>query len=358
MATGVLPKQMLHELTRVGNISGISENYLNPASIDLPLSEEAYRVEGVSLPGHGMKVRDMFASLGAVPHDLQHPLEAGVSYLIRIEGGWHLPSSVYGYVNPKSSTGRIFTLSRVIADNVDMYDALVGTGWEGEMWVLVRPEKFPIRVHPGIALSQVRLFDGKGFLDELATELAIKEHGLLFTEKGKKLVHPRNHADSLFLTLAVKGMMGWECRGTTKVLDLAKIGAHDPLDFFVPIKARDGMYRLRKDGCYILTTKERVMVPPDYSAELRAIDPRFGEFRSHAAGFIDPGWGWGKHGEVCGRPITLELTMFEDFIVADGQNIARIRYERMKETPEVLYDSAASNYTVQQRAKLAKFFKS
>ena len=99
------------------------------------------------------------------------------------------------------------------------------------------------------------------------------------------------------------------------------------------------------------------MVPPNLSAELRAIDPRLGEFRSHAAGYIDPGWGYGENGEAYGRPITLEVIPQEDMLVRDGQTIARIRYEYMKEVPETAYDAAASNYSDQYTARLSKHFK-
>ena len=165
------------------------------------------------------------------------------------------------------------------------------------------------------------------------------------------------HADSFLLTLHVGALTGWECRGTRKVLDLSKKNFYEPEDFFKPIEASCGKYILRKGGFYILTTRERVMVPPLLSAELRAIDPRLGEFRSHAAGYIDPGWGFGKNGEECGRPITLEVIPQEDMLVRDGQTIARIRYEYMKEVPETVYDAAASNYVDQQTARLSKHFK-
>ncbi len=322
--TGVLPQQMLQELCDWGNITGIPEEYLNPASIDLPLADEAYRLENIFLPLKGEKVRSLFSLVGATPHNFDNPLEVGVPYLIRVEGKWELPSMVYGYANPKSSTGRDGFFCRSIADNVDMYDALTGTCWAGEQWVLARPDYFPVLVHPGLALSQVRLFDGKSFLDDLHTEHATRKHGLIFDKHGRRVPFPetRRHADSFLLTLDLRGM---------KLV-------------------------LRKGRFYILQTNEPILVPPYLSAELRAIDPRLGEFRSHAAGYIDPGWGYGKKGEGCGRPITLEVIPQEDMLVRHGQVIARIRFERMKEEPVVPYDAATSNYTDQRTARLSKHF--
>ena len=48
--TGVLPKQTLRELFDPHFIGAIDEKYLNPASIDLPLSAEAYRLVSAFLP--------------------------------------------------------------------------------------------------------------------------------------------------------------------------------------------------------------------------------------------------------------------------------------------------------------------
>lgn len=358
--TGVLPMQTLKRLFQSGHIGGVDDRYINPASVDLPLSDEAYRLESTFLTLDGEKVRDIIPLVGGTKHDLRSPLEVGVSYLVKIAGAYELPANVYGYVNPKSSTGRTNLFCRVVADRVPLYDALITEGFTGEVWVLIRADSFPVLLSPGQAVSQLRLFNGKTFLDPLELNLAIKEHGLLFHPQSGKIgeQNVRRHADSLLLTLRVApGETGFECRGSGRVLDFSKLNHYNPLDFFSPIRVDSDRMTLRKGDFYILTTDERVMVPPSLSAELRAIDPRFGEFRSHAAGYIDPGWGYGKDGSACGRPITLEVTPHETMMVRHGQIIARIRYEAMKEVPDVSYDEAASNYTIQEGPKLSKHFK-
>ena len=120
---------------------------------------------------------------------------------------------------------------------------------------------------------------------------------------------------------------------------------------------RSGILKLRKGSAYILATRERVMVPPAFSAELRATDPQFGEFRVHSAGYIDPGWGYGVDGTTCGRPITLELTAHEDLYLLSGQNVACIQYEHMLQPPDVPYDLGDPSYSGEDGVALAKFFK-
>lgn len=354
--TGVLPKHMLDTLLGTF-ITGVGQQYLNPASIDMPLSGEAYRLESIFLPRVGRPVRELLPNVGATVHDLRNPLEVGVPYLIKLDGSWSMPASAYGYANPKSSTGRVNLLCRVVADGIAMYDHLE-KGWHGECWVLVRADSFPILLAPGLALVQMRIFSGKSFLSQLETDTAVKKHGLLFTERMHKIPSKGMgmHADSIYLTLDVGERFGFECRGSKKVLDFSKIGTHDPLDFFEPIHAPKGAYKLRRDSFYILSTLERVMVPPYLSAELRSIDVRLGEFRSHAAGYIDSGWGFGQDGSTCGRPITLEVIPYEDMLVQHGQTIARVRYEKMQEPPEIPYDAAGSNYVLQEGPRLSKHF--
>ncbi len=356
---GVLPKQVLRSLFKKGYITGVDEKYINPASIDLPLSEEAYRLESIFLPLHGEKVRDLLPMVGARPHSLAEPLEVGVPYLIRVSGAWKLPDNVYGYANPKSSSGRLGFFCRVVADRVDRYDSLIDSGWGGEMWILARTDYFPVIVSPGLAIAQVRLIEGRAILDRKQSEAEIKKEGLVFDSSSKKILpnQIRWQTNSLMLTLQVDKTMGWECRGTHKILNLGNIGHYKPNDFFKAVRPTKNGYLLRKRNFYIFSTKENVSVPPHLSAELRAIDPRLGEFRSHAAGYIDPGWGYGKTGNVHGRPITLEVIPQEDMLVRDGQTIARIRYEYMKDVPETIYDVAKSNYVNQQSAKLSKHFK-
>lgn len=361
---GVLPIQKIEELFENKNITGIDLSYINPASIDLPLSTEAYRLEGTFLPKRDEKIRKIlsYSSVSAKPHDLKNPLEVGVSYIIRLEGKITLPKNIYGYINPKSSTGRINLFCRVVADNVPFYDTVAPAGWSGEMWLLVRADSFAVVVTPGQALSQLRLFDQYTVLDFDEMKVALSQNKLLWRPTGSPYKQSEVHIDndgSLLLTLDLSSKLaGYECKNPSKILDISNTYHYKVEDFFTPAHVEKGSITLHKGRFYILSTKESVMVPPELSAEVRPIDVRFGEFRTHAAGYVDPGWGWGKKGEGKGAPITLEIIPYEDVIIREGQIIGRIRYEKMKEVPRIGYDaSSKSHYTKQKAAKLSKHFK-
>lgn len=356
---GVLPAQTLRELIRIGVLDEIDPKYVNPASVDLPLSETAYRLDRTPQLRAGENVRDAIERCNGRPHDLRHPLELNIPYAIKVRGKHRLLENLYGYANPKSTTGRLNLFCRTLADGVEMYDAMTPPGWSGEIWILAKARSFPIVLSPGHALSQLRIFDGKSFLNETEMNMAIHEHGLIFDGDGNR-IPLRKHADSVFLSLHVReNTTGWECRGTQKILDygrFGKAGSYEPGEFFSPINVRDGWFEAQEGCFYILSTRESVMVPPHLSAELRPIDPRLGDLRNHAAGYIDPGWGWGD-GTLRGRPITLEVTPFENCEFFDGRIIGRMRYEHMCEPPVAHYDDKpGSNYTRQMGPQLAKQF--
>lgn len=74
---GVLPAQTIREMIRLGFIEGIDEKFINPASLDMPVSDEAYRLEKTFMPQPGETIRAMLSWAGATPHDLKAPLEVG-----------------------------------------------------------------------------------------------------------------------------------------------------------------------------------------------------------------------------------------------------------------------------------------
>lgn len=360
---GAIPYQTIHEMIKAGFIEGAAKPNVRPASLDLSVSDEAYIVDGIFQPRCGETVRQVLAQVVKKTHSLSKPLQTGEMYIVRLNEKMELPSSVYGFCNPKSTSGRNDVHVRVIADGVPRYDALTPSGWRGELWMSIIPKTFPIKLSPGQTLAQLRLFNSDTRLDELELEIALKEHRLIWDqEKGAPLMYEdikvRDNDHSIILTLDLRGdIVGYEGVATTDAIDLSKVGHFDPKKFFKPVYAKKGYVNLKKNKFYILSTLEAVRVPPSLACEMVSMDERSGEFRSHYAGFIDPGWGWGKKGEGKGRPLTLEVRPFEDLMIRHGQPIAKIRFERVAELPGLFYDATSSNYIQQSGPKLSKYFK-
>ncbi|MFH1585003.1 MAG: 2'-deoxycytidine 5'-triphosphate deaminase [Patescibacteria group bacterium] len=361
---GVLSYQELREMQERGVLSGFSEKSFQPASVDLSITEEAYRLKGNILPQRGESVREMLVHAVRFPHDLSQPLEVGASYLCKIREGVRLPGSLYAYANPKSSTGRNDIQARLVADGVARFDTLP-RGFSGELWLLLSTRHFLLRLTPGDRLLQIRLFTGDARVGKEELEGVDEAFRLLWTPtaehvplKERKL---SDHDGSILMTLDLKSgeVAGFQAKypGTTPLLEFNKTD-HNWEDFFEPIQCpADGALVLEKGIFYIFYTQEWLRVPPSYAAEMVAMDARSGEFRSHYAGFIDPGWGYGTNGEEKGWPLVLEARPFDDnLIVRHEQPICKLVYERIRSVPELVYGQTGAHYTRQKGAMLSKHF--
>ncbi len=360
---GALPSQMILELLDAGFITGAQEANVRPSSLDLTVSDEIYIVEGIFQPKKKETVRQVLEQIKRKKHSLDKPLEREKMYMIRLNEKLDLPESVYAYCNPKSTSGRIDAHVRLLADGVSRYDS-VNPGFKGELWISIVPKTFSIKLYEGVSLNQLRFFNTDTRLNDFELEVAMKKFKLLWSPKRNEAydytrdIRIRDNDGSLVLTLDLDGdVVGYEGLPSAHTVDLSKINFYDFKKFFKPVKKKGNYVYLKKGSFYILSTYERVRVPPDLACEMVPMDERSGEFRSHYAGFIDPGWGWGSDGEGKGRQLTLEVRPFEDLIVRQQQPIGKIKFERVAELPQASYDEIGSNYIKQSGPKLAKHFK-
>jgi len=135
---------------------------------------------------------------------------------------------------------------------------------------------------------------------------------------------------------------------------------YDPFDFWEPIRFhKDSSLILDPDEFYILMTKEKIAVPPEFAAEMLPYDTRAGEFRVHYAGFFDPGFGWDAHNRRVGSSRgVLEVRSHEvPFLLEHGQTVGWLHYERMAERPDALYGNDLRSSYQGQQLKLAKQFR-
>lgn len=362
---GALPDSLLHEMVASNEfIKGAASKNIGPASLDLCISEEVYRVNGMFLPRIGETIRSLIGRLDARQHQNGAPFEHEVTYLARLNESLSLQHGVYGYCNPKSSTGRHDVHVRVLADGVPSYDSVEPSGFSGELWAVIIARSYPVIIPTNEPLSQLRLFNADTRLSEEEIEVMFSRWKPLYTLGGECLSYNdiliRDNDGSISLTLDLESkIVGWEYSGQQRILDFTRgKKAYDSRDFFNPVTVHDERVYLRRGGFYILSTAEAVRVPPCLACEMVSVNARMGEFRAHYAGFIDPGWGYGKDGDGKGRPLTLEVRPFEDLVIQKNQPIAKIEFERMTGLPDLHYDEKDErNYGTQDGPKLAKHFK-
>jgi dCTP deaminase len=367
--SGILPWQEIKRLLQIGRISAneeVQDSQIQPASLDLRLGREAFRVQASFLRGRSATVLTRVRELLEETIDLTQPmpplLEPGSVYIIPLLERLKLPSAIRGVANPKSTTGRLDIFTRLITECGDEFDH-VPKGYAGELYIEVSSRTFPVRVRTGMKLNQLRFVRGtsarlgNGNLRELA-----KTQRLLYDAEGS----PANGGvgDGVEITVDLEGdedsrIVGYKAKGSGQAIDLDKVNHYDPEQFWEAIpRPRNGRIILQAGGFYILASKGRVRVPLDHAAEMVAHDPSMGEFRVHYAGFFDPGFGYGANGEIAGTKAVLEVRAYEvPILLEDDHLVGTLHYYPMAAAPERVYGASIGSSYQKQGLALSKQFK-
>lgn len=356
---GILPDQALRALIGEGAIAadgGIEEAQIQPASLDLRLGARAYRIRASFLAGAERSVEETLASVVMHEMDLSEGavLEAGCVYLATLKERLALPADLSGVANPKSSTGRLDVFTRLIADRGEAFDR-IAPGYAGPLYAEISPRSFSILVRTGSRLNQIRLRRARALLDDAALKALHAEIGLV---DGKPDIDGGLALRADLRGDAVTRLIGFRAKRHVGLIDVDRVAAYDPLDYWEPLIARDA-HRLVLDPheFYILASKEAVHVPPTHAAEMVPFNPLVGEFRVHYAGFFDPGFGHAGAGGQGARAV-LEVRSHEvPFILEDGQIVGRLVYERLAGTPARPYGEGIGSFYQRQGLALSKHFR-
>ncbi|MBI4175530.1 2'-deoxycytidine 5'-triphosphate deaminase [Candidatus Berkelbacteria bacterium] len=362
---GALPAQLIRQLVRVNQLIDVrgpyAEERIQPASADLSLSAWGYCVKAAFLPNPDETVEVAIQRYSLFPVDLSTPqvLNQGSTYIFRLNERLELSEDLFAYFSPKSSIGRVNVWVRTVADHVSRYDR-VPAGYKGPLYVMVTPKSWPVVVEAGLSLNQVRFFtETEAKLSRVELRLLDEEFGLTVDPRGERLTNPTLLDDGILLTVDLTSdIVAYRAKHSIELLDLTKEARHDPLDFFDPIgPIKHDELVLRENDFYLLPTYEAFRVPTDYCVEMVAYDVASGEFRSHYAGFFDPGFGFGT-GTLQGTPATLEVIPHETVILRHRQPVCKMVFERLVITPDKIYGTKeiGSHYQHQRGPGLSKFF--
>jgi dCTP deaminase len=354
-STGILPGHVLRRLIRARRevlaVEEIEERQIQPASVDLRLGATAYRVRASFLPGPNATVEEKLRTVVMHEIDLTQGavLETDCVYIVPLLESVEFSWRVSGIANPKSSSGRIDVFTRLITDRGGAFDR-VETGYRGPLYAEISPRTFPVLVRKGSRLNQLRVRKGNP----------------QFTDTQLKRLHAETALTSgdadidngLALSIDLKGqggIVGYKAKRHTGLIDVDRVGALDPRDYWDPIEGRGTMV-LDPDEFYILASRETVAIPPDFAAEMVPFNPLVGEFRVHYAGFFDPGFGYAPGKPPAARAVLEVRSREVPFILEHGQIIGRLVFERLTDPPPQTYGAAlASNYQ-NQGLKLSKHF--
>lgn len=362
-STGILASQDLRYLRDSGWIvaeDAVTEDQIQPASIDLRIGRTAYRVRASFLPGPDCTVREKITAFGMHKIELTGGavLEKGCVYIVPLKEQINLRRKFSALANPKSSTGRLDIFTRVITDKARGFDR-IKESYKGPLYAEISPRTFSVFVREGDRLCQLRIRNGSPPASEAALRRLHEEYVLFEGELADKDIAQGRLPISVDLRGDPQvGIVGYKAKHHTDVVDLGKTNFYEPLDFWEPVKAEEnGRLILNPGDFYILASKESVKVPPTHAAEMIAYDTMVGEFRVHYAGFFDPGFGFEGTGGAGARAV-LEVRSHEvPFMIEDGQLVGKLVYEPLTAQPDKLYGRDIGSSYQRQGLALAKQFK-
>jgi dCTP deaminase len=360
---GLLPSQWIHNAVDLGIVHSryqIVESQFQPASLDLRLGEEAFRLRSSFLPERET-VEQKLRSQVLHRVDLVHGgvLERNTPYLIPLLEELDLPPSLSAKSNPRSSTGRLDIFTRVISDRSRSFDE-ISPGYRGKLYLEVVSRSFTIKVKRELALNQLRLFHTKLPVgdDELSR---LHSSTPLLSIEGRPIPELTTKG-GLFLSVDLDGddtgRIGFKAKKNSHLLDLTRDARYEPGLFWESVRAEEGKrIVLEPEEFYLLISLEGVTIPPQYAAEMVAYEPTSGELRTHYAGFFDPGFGFVQGAEAQGTKAALEVRAHDvPFMLEHGQRVCKLAFERMAEEPAILYGPEIGSAYQGQVGTLSRFF--
>jgi dCTP deaminase len=301
---------------------------LQPASLDLTISNTCYRIKASFIPNE-RPISKIISELMLAKIDLSKEflLERNCIYLCEINEKLKLPKEIKGKANPKSTTGRLDIFTRIITEHGSQYD-FIDYNYKGKLYLEIIPQSFSIKIKKNISLNQIRFYKGPNN-ESIQREQKISVHikkGTISAYKAKKI---------------------------TSSINMSKINYYEKDMYWEKIIPKEDYFIIEKDEFYILRSKERIVIPNDSAAELEPFNDSFGNFRVHYAGFFDPGFGADN-----GIPAVLELRAYDTpFIIRDGQLVGQLNYYKIEEIKNNFYGRGIKSNYHNQSLKLAKQFK-
>jgi len=364
--TGILPSQEISNLVARGHISAmpaINPDHIQPASLDLRLGDMAHRVRASFLPGPNSTVEAKIKDLRMARIDLTGApvLEKDCVYIIPLVEELNLPENISGKANPKSTTGRLDIFTRLITDYGTEFD-FVPAGYKGKLYAEVVSRTFTVAMRAGMRLSQLRFVQGSPRAGDRTIKGLDQEDPLVYMDEEDSPVKAKLHR-GLRITVNLEGteageVIAYKAKKYAPAIELDRINYYSTEEFWeVRHQNASKSLILEPDDFYILASRERVRVPPEYAAEMVPFDPSDGEFRIHYAGFFDPGFGYGSS-DIKGTRAVLEVRAHEvPFLIEHGQLVGRLNYMPLLSRPEKIYGTNIGSSYQHQALTLSKQFR-
>lgn len=364
--TGILPSQEISNLIARGHISAtpsINPEHIQPASLDLRLGDIAHRVRASFLPGPNSTVEAKIKELRMTRVDLTGSavFEKDCVYIVPLVEELNLASNFSGKANPKSTTGRLDIFTRLLTDYGTEFDS-VPPGYKGKLYAEVVSRTFTVAIRAGMRLSQLRFVQGNPVSGDRTIKELDQEEPLVYMDDEEMPGKARTHRGlriTVNLEAAEAGeVIAYKAKRYAPAIELDRVNYYSTEEFWEVRHQNAGKNLILEPGdFYILASRERVRVPPEFAAEMVPFDPSDGEFRIHYAGFFDPGFGYGSD-DIKGTRAVLEVRAHEvPFLIEHGQLVGRLNYMPLLSRPSKIYGTNIGSSYQHQALTLSKQFR-
>jgi len=344
----------------------VDESRIQPSSFDPVVSDELYiltETNWLFRPQINETVRRTLLQLPGgqrpkVKIGGGFEIKRGYSYLVPLEERVVLGAGEYIKSSPKSSLGRLFLNTRLLADYNPSFDE-VNSQYKSDselmLWLLLQPLAFNLILYPGISLNQLRFHIGS--CSQLTPTEIVEEFKInpfLFVEEKDKLVQVEPIiTDTVLVHVDLQGkhtdgITGLRARHNPTPIDLSKEGEYKAEDFFEPLKGNKIM--INRSEHYLLSSKEVIKVPDHLNMELKSHSHVGFTGPLHLAGYVDNRF----FGALVYEVRSDELSNIE---IQDGMPISKLDIFRTG-MPDKLYGAdIGSHYQDQVGSRPSKHFR-
>jgi len=248
-------------------------------------------------------------------------IKKGFTYLMHLEDKEQISAHQGIKSSPKSTYGRLFLNSRMLADFNPCFDQISSayrTDTPLDLWLLCQPLAFNGIIHPGISLSQLRFFEG--YDAKLSNSELFTEHQktpILYTKGPDGTLIPAPFIltvnGGLQLHLDAEGrdtnsVIGLRARKNPNPIDFAKKGEYRAEDFFQPL-LKGHFNSIQRNEYYLMASKEIFMTPNHLSIELVSTSEIGFTGLVDFAGFVDNSFKGGLVFEIeSGEPTNIAVS--------------------------------------------------
>ncbi|MDO8628742.1 MAG: 2'-deoxycytidine 5'-triphosphate deaminase [Nanoarchaeota archaeon] len=342
---------------------------IQPSSLDVTLSDDAFSIDtsriGAFTPERGEEV---YTTISRVPKSQRRRIDIsngfdirpGFTYFVKINEKIKLPPGYFGTSSQKSSYGRLFLRTRLLADYNDCFDDFVNNYAPEQFlnfWLMIQPKVFSGIIHPGISINQLRIFQGPNpRLNTQELEDLCREQPILYDYQPDGTLNPTLHEfkENLIVHLDLEGrtsngIFGLRARQNQEPIDFKQEGTYKIEDYFDILINTQGKqaYIIQQDEHWLLNSKEIIKVPAHLSGQTKRNSHLAFRGETEEAGFFD---------NKFEAQAVFEVSPQEpQFQLRHGMPVTEMQFFRNRTAPKTLYGKD-NHYQGQLGPRISKHF--